>query len=161
MVAYTGIQTRAENSKTKTAISQLVRVLKVYKTTNGHYPQVTQVSCVGELGASCSFGSKRTVTTELHDMIKTVSASVPQPSTNTAKSSYGAYYTYLRKADVPSLSSDIGYVFYALYGANETCESFGGSYTSTPFSRNSAFLHAWHNSLCFLPARELIVNYFL
>lgn len=66
---------------------------------------------LGGLGASCSFGSKRTVTTELHDMIKTVSASVPQPSTNTAKSSYGAYYTYLRKADVPSLSSDIGYVF--------------------------------------------------
>lgn len=47
IVAYNGIQTRAENSKTTTAVSSYINALKQYKILNGDYPAVGAM-CLGE-----------------------------------------------------------------------------------------------------------------
>ena len=46
IVAYNGIQTRAENSKTVTAVSSWVKALQLYKIDKGNYPPTH--SCLGD-----------------------------------------------------------------------------------------------------------------
>ena len=46
IVAYTGIQTRAENTKTLQATASWVRALQLYKADNGNYPPTH--SCLGQ-----------------------------------------------------------------------------------------------------------------
>lgn len=41
IVAYNGIQTRAENNKTIAAVNQTVKLLMMYKESNGSYPSTT------------------------------------------------------------------------------------------------------------------------
>jgi len=46
IVAYNGIQTRAENTKTINAVSQWAKALQLYKAEKGNYPTVH--SCLGD-----------------------------------------------------------------------------------------------------------------
>ena len=48
VVAYNGIQSRAENSKTIAAVSAWAKALQMYKIDNGNYP--SQNSCLGASG---------------------------------------------------------------------------------------------------------------
>lgn len=46
MVAYNGIQTRAENAKTLSAVSAWAKALQMYKIDKGNYPTIH--SCLGD-----------------------------------------------------------------------------------------------------------------
>ena len=47
IVAYNGIQTRAESTKTISAVTSWVKALRLHKTELGSYP--TQYSCLGDM----------------------------------------------------------------------------------------------------------------
>ena len=54
VVAYNGIQTRAENTKTITAVATYVRALKAYHADKDSYPQLSYpFICLGSSSASC------------------------------------------------------------------------------------------------------------
>ncbi len=57
VVAYTGIQERAKNSQTITAVSQWVKIIDMYKADNGAYPSMA--SCLGT-GYSLGFSGNGT-----------------------------------------------------------------------------------------------------
>lgn len=61
VVAYNGIQTRAENTKTAAAISQYIKALQAYKSEEGSYPltaaSVFKYKCVGDATATCGMVS--------------------------------------------------------------------------------------------------------
>jgi general secretion pathway protein G len=57
IVAYNGIQTRAENTKTISAASQWAKALQMYKIDNGSYP--TMNSCLGSSTTYTSSGGGR------------------------------------------------------------------------------------------------------
>lgn len=47
IVAYNGIQTRAENSKTTNVVGAYVKALSLYAVDNGLYPSTTVYPCLG------------------------------------------------------------------------------------------------------------------
>ena len=47
VVAYNGIQTRAENNKTITAATAFYKAIKLYETDNGEVPHTGADSCLG------------------------------------------------------------------------------------------------------------------
>ena len=58
IVAFNGIQTRAENTKTVNAVSQYVKSLRLYKDEAGSYPLTAasafEYKCLGDVGESCA-----------------------------------------------------------------------------------------------------------
>lgn len=54
VVAYNGIQTRAENTKTTQGVTAYVRGILMYATSNGTYPVEAAYPCLGPLGTSCA-----------------------------------------------------------------------------------------------------------
>lgn len=146
IVAYNGVQTRAENTKTINAVGAYARALQSYAAINGAYP-VTGVSvfaCFGSpvggecgnttdaIAGTCGGNTVAATTSAAFDTaIRTVLTSLPQPSAQSIACSgrlyVGAHYF--------ATSSSVGYVTYYLRG-DQTCggigglESFGKTYTS-------------------------------
>lgn len=130
IVAYNGVQSRAENSKTISGVNQSVKLLRMYKEINGAYPSTgaTQYVCIGTgyQSATCTFNSDGSA------------SAVDLPSFNTALSTAGT---------LPSLSTkeltlsngqrSAGANFewgprmirYHLSGAGQTCDAGGTSFT--------------------------------
>lgn len=48
VVAYTGIQRRANNTTTDSAATQTIKLLEAYKSINGSYPSGYWMACIGE-----------------------------------------------------------------------------------------------------------------
>ena len=128
-VAYTGITQRAENTKTVTGVNQAIKLLSLYKVTNGIYPNpgVTYV-CLGSGYTSqvCS---------------TTTNGTTPQASENST------FAAALRSVgSLPQLSTkqltlisgqvNAGGTFqwnnsmirYSLDGANASCDAGGTAY---------------------------------
>ena len=53
IVSYSGISTRAENTKTISGIEKYAKALQIYATNTGAYP-ITSYPCLGPLGSKCS-----------------------------------------------------------------------------------------------------------
>lgn len=53
IVAYNGISTRAENTKTLAALKQYSDGIAMYQVTNGLYP-IVPIACLGASGGACS-----------------------------------------------------------------------------------------------------------
>lgn len=53
IVAYNGIQARAENTKTVSGVADYVRTLKLYAADKGNYPVNAAYPCLGETGSTC------------------------------------------------------------------------------------------------------------
>lgn len=51
IVAYNGIQTRAENNKTISAVTAYVKAIQLYATDNGQYPSTSVYPCIGDYGS--------------------------------------------------------------------------------------------------------------
>lgn len=51
IVAYNGIQTRAENNKTVTAVQAYAKAFQLYAIDNGQYPSTAVYPCVGDYGS--------------------------------------------------------------------------------------------------------------
>jgi len=61
-VAFNGIQTRAENTKTLTALRTYGQALATFKSDNGRYPITPVVSCFGDRSTNNPCGSTPTGT---------------------------------------------------------------------------------------------------
>ena len=93
VVAYNGIQTRAENTKTIQAVAQYVKAIHGYAAINGNYPIETGYPCLGPIGTACGRISgptnclgtgPATAQTTFDTNIKTViSGNLPVPSDQT------------------------------------------------------------------------------
>lgn len=136
IVAYNGIQTRAENTKTITAVSSYARAIRSYATINGSYP-VTGLgvfACLGTppggecgnvtdaVSGSCGGDTVPAVTVASFDTaIKTVITSLPQPSTQSiacgTRNFVGAHYF--------STNGTAGYIAFYQRG-NQACNNIGG-----------------------------------
>lgn len=128
IVAFNGIQKRAENTKTITAVNQTAKLLQLYKETNGDYPTgIPSMVCigVGYPNNVCSQNADNTsqvyTSTIFHDYLKTV-GSVPQPSTKVLTRDMG------RTVAGASWQSASRMIRYYLNGASTPCDAGGTGY---------------------------------
>jgi prepilin-type N-terminal cleavage/methylation domain-containing protein len=127
IVAFNGIQNRSENSKTLAAVSQVVKLLTIYKESNGSYPTTSNYACIGTGYASdvCHYGIDGTTVqgsdqSSFNTALRTV-GSLPQPSTK----EYTATSNAQRVAGA-SFQSGANMIRYHLAGLNQPCTA-GGS----------------------------------
>ncbi len=135
VVAYNGIQTRAENTKTIQAVSQYVKAIHSYAAIKGIYPIEAAFPCLGLVGTTCArmSGTSTTCTAASGDggtstttgfdtsIKEVISGVMPQPSSQTMSCSGntygGAYYR-------PSTGTSAQLVYY-LRG-DQLCSGIGG-----------------------------------
>lgn len=127
IVAYSGIQTRSENTKTINSVSAYARAIHSYATINSAYP-INSYPCLGPAGTKCAniidstgvcnSAGGASYNAGFDTTIKTVTASLPAPSTQSmncgGKMYSGAWYnsasgtaasmTYYLKGDVPCVA---------------------------------------------------------
>lgn len=88
IVAYNGIQQRASNTKTISAVSQVVKSISSYIATNDSYPYSSGANfCLvpSDSGACTTGGTTRSASTTLTNNLKTLSTlptTVPDAQTN-------------------------------------------------------------------------------
>lgn len=129
IVAYNGIQQRAENTKTITGVSEYIKILNNYKILNGDYPNLGGTyTCLGTgyAGGICStlndgVTPSATESAALSQALQTV-ATLPQLSTKMLTMSSGqlhagANFEYATKM-----------IRYHLSGANQDCSASGTGY---------------------------------
>lgn len=126
IVAYNGIQTRAENIKTISAIEKYATALSAYSTTNNSYPSVP-LGCLGGVsscaqvtdGAATCFGTGgASNSSTLDTAIKTVITTLPSLSNQQiscgGKSYVGGFFG--------TNDGKTAVIYYFLRG-NQTCTS--------------------------------------
>jgi len=132
IVAYNGIQTRAENSKTVAAVSAWAKAIQLYKVDNGTYPVIA--SCLGSTSTYTGSYSGRCWAPETNGTwvvkpgLATIMAeyikSAPEPSTknvHTESTQYrGAMYYHISDTDVRMYVNVIG------INSTSQCPSVGG-----------------------------------
>lgn len=142
IVAYNGIQTRAENTKTIQGVTSYVKAIHSYAATYGNYPVEVNYPCFGSIGTTCARVSGdgsgclpesggdggAAAQTTFDTEIKKVLTKVPVVSSQTMNCN-GSFYAgaYYR----PSTGSTATVVYF-LKG-NESCGGVGGiaSFTKT------------------------------
>lgn len=132
IVAFNGIQTQAENTKTVQAVSQYVKALRAYATLKGEYPVLGSVHpCLGKhpgtscgrrsTGASCLGSGATSSRADFDTEMKLVLNSMPELSSqqmNCGGVMYsGGYY-------LPSTGPTASIIFF-LKG-NQSCSGVGG-----------------------------------
>lgn len=135
VVAYNGIQTRAENTKTIQAVSQYIKLIQSYNALKGNYPIDTAYPCLGEAGTQCARRTGTTTcatsgdglagtTTTFTNQINEVSSGTPprlsdQTMTGCTSNTYsGGYYR--------GTTGTSAYIVYYLRG-NVTCDANAGT----------------------------------
>lgn len=99
IIAYNGVQTRADNSKTVTAVEKYATALTLYSTDNASYPAIgyaclgnTANICSSTTGALACFGAGSVAISSTFDAaIKTVVNTLPQVSSQTINCGGGSY----------------------------------------------------------------------
>lgn len=121
IVAFNGIQNRAENTKTTQAIASVAKALQLYRTDNNDYPASSANGCVGtsstytdSYGGRCwspntsSWIVNGNLATALTDYIK----ALPEPSNKNTHSDTeqyrGVLYQYVNATDVRLYGSFLG-----------------------------------------------------
>ncbi len=131
IVAYNGIQTRAENTKTTQSIADYVKILQIYAVTYGTYPVTAGYPCLSNEGSACAkdsgpaacFGVNGTTanTAYITELRKVVPGSLPAFSSqqiNCAGNLYRGAYT------APTTGSSVS-IYYFLKG-DQPCSGIGG-----------------------------------
>ena len=140
VVAYNGIQTRAENTKTVQGVAQYVKAIRGYAALKGNYPIETAFPCLGPSGTYCArrSGTATTCTASGNDgatattigfdaaMKEIMSGPLPELSSqilNCSGNTYsGGYYR-------PSTGTTATVVFF-LRG-DQSCSGIGGIQSAT------------------------------
>lgn len=101
IVAYNGIQTKANNTATLSSVAAYAKTLQMYATENGTYPIDTSYPCLGPSGITCANVTSTTTVcygagqASYHagfaSAIHTIASTLPPPSTQQI-SCGGAYY---------------------------------------------------------------------
>lgn len=129
ITTYSGIQTRAENTKTSAAAKQATKLLSAYKVINGDYPTYaggTQ-ACIGigytnDICSQDADGSNAvTVSTSLNAKLSTL-GNIPQPSTKILTRDNGRQVTGM------NFQYSNGMIRYYLSGASTPCSGGGTGY---------------------------------
>ncbi|MEK7620723.1 MAG: prepilin-type N-terminal cleavage/methylation domain-containing protein [Patescibacteria group bacterium] len=102
IIAYNGIQDRANNQKTESAVNAYRKALIQYATINGAYP-TTANACLGEpFYTNCYTGSNNVAFNNAIRSFMGNAGQLPQPSTNQytygASTRAGAAFNYLGTA---------------------------------------------------------------
>lgn len=149
VVAFNGIQVRAENAKTLSGIDQYAKALQLYKTNTGNYPLAGggfQFGCIadsgncamvaGTSGPDCASIGASVVNNTLNAAIKTVVNSIPAISDQTmqceSKSVKGAIY--IMYGNLYGGDNRNGYILYYLKG-DQPCTTPAGSKLVNPNGR--------------------------
>lgn len=150
VVAYGGIQTRAENAKTLAGIDQFGKALQMYKVhNNGNYPLTGggfQYGCIAESGncgntdgtinSECVGLGASGISVTLNNAIKTVVNSIPAVSDQTIKCENknvkGAMYVVY--GNLFGGNDRNAYVLYFLKG-DQRCGTPAGSKLMSPDGR--------------------------
>lgn len=129
--AYGGMQQRARNTVTITAAEQSIKLLQLYKTTNGEYPSPFWLACIGEYDDDvCMYYNGGDIEAQESVAFKAVIATVgtmPQPSKEKftlLNNRTGGGVMYFGGVSPRQLR-------YYLAGANQVC-SAGGAASSHP-----------------------------
>ena len=107
-VAYNGIQTRAENTKTLNSVAAYVKAITAYAAENSTYPvPAYNFPCLGDVPycanmtdtqGSCNGAGRAAGSSGLNSMLVTIATTLPAPSSQTMdcneKLYSGAYYAY-------------------------------------------------------------------
>jgi prepilin-type N-terminal cleavage/methylation domain-containing protein len=130
IVAYNGIQQRAENSKNIAGVNQIINLMKLYKATNGTYPSAgtgITYNCLGvgypsNICDKAADGSTQASNSSTFDTALTATGTIPQLSTKAlhlsdGETSMGAYYEQAAAV-----------IRYYLDGASQTCSAGGTGY---------------------------------
>jgi prepilin-type N-terminal cleavage/methylation domain-containing protein len=131
IVAYNGIQTRAENTKTIAGVKEYVKILANYKTLNGDYPATPsggRYACLGTGYPDSACHTNNGTQYGIEDAtfnaaLETITTSFPQLSTkeltlSSTQSAAGGSFLYSAKL-----------IRYHLSGANQECGAGGTGYT--------------------------------
>ena len=161
VVAFNGIQTRAENTKTLSALDQYAKALQLYKTNTGDYPLVGGgfiYGCIAESGAcgyvsgtagtDCASIGVSGINATLNAAIKTVIPKIPTVSTQTiqceGKMVTGALYVVYGNAYGGDNRN--AYIVYYLKG-DQPCTTPGGSKLVNP---NGRIYYSTGTTRCFI-----------
>lgn len=147
-VAYNGIQERAKNVKTESAVAQYKKSLAMYVAEYGQYPTPTTSACLGEVADypnGCYTGGKSSV---FADELRKVS-SLPPPPVYDCFSGWGGcrynftfVYNSLWKVDSKQHSY---YLIYFLSGAATCRSSLEGTYGDFSTSKSRGYMETRGN----------------
>jgi prepilin-type N-terminal cleavage/methylation domain-containing protein len=127
VVAYNGIQTRARDQQSVTAIDSYVKGLLSYAVIHGAYPDGTNSSCLGENYPSnqCSVGGVYNVDTTFNNNLRTVMGQLPMPDNSYlsyfSETRDGAAFAYIYNATLDGAAAPYG-ITYMLPGT-VACEN--------------------------------------
>lgn len=146
IVAYNGIQQRAESTKTTQALATYAKALQSYKAINDVYPQVPGFTCITGASTKCSnlsdtaapcFGvGQYNGSATLDTALATVITSLPQPS---------SVYGQCGGKDYGGIFYDNSRLIWFLQG-NQTCTAPSGM-----INVNSSFNTGATRCLAYLP----------
>ncbi len=135
LVSYNGIQTRAENTKTTSAIAAYAKAMMAHSTVNGTYPGLNGYRCVKDAsdsntcaqvstGAATCFGTGQALRESAFDtLILSTVSSLPQVSSKSMLCGGQPY----RGAYVSVNASGFNATFYVFYRGNlVTCPAISG-----------------------------------
>ena len=142
IVAYNGIQTRAENNKTISAVAAYTRAITVYAADNSIYPVPAQnFPCLGtvsycanvtDTAGGCDGSGRAGNASYLNSTLSTTASNLPSPSTQAmdcnGKQYSGAYYAY-------SSAGKVAQIRFYLRG-NEACNSPSGTQISSRYQNS-------------------------
>lgn len=140
IVAYTGVQQRANNSATIESVAAYARAIQAYAVQNSTYPVATNYPCLGPNGVQCANVTDATTacngigataySASFDSAVHTVASSIPAPSpqkiTCSGKQYVGAYY-------YSSPDGKASHITYLLANTSD-CGAPGGVYVSGTYS---------------------------
>lgn len=124
IVAYNGIQQRANNTKTITAANQVVKAISGYIAANGTYPSTGIYCIVPSDNTACTVGNStnRTIDTTLMNNLQTIST-LPSSSVASANPNYdGITYVYQSTKTFNGSAAPL-MVIYTLRGDQQQCSA--------------------------------------
>ena len=142
VVAYNGIQARAENTKTFNSVSSYAKAVSLYSSENGLYPTpATNYPCLGDVAfcgnitdtaSGCDGSGRANDASPLKTTLAPYATNLPNPSTQSmncsGKNFSGAWYSY-----TPGGKNAI---IKAYMRGSITCQSIGGLNTGSTFQAN-------------------------
>ena len=122
IVAYNGIQVRAENAKTVSAIKAYQKGLSIYNINNGFYPN-TAIGCLGEdypLNKCWDTSGSYIMQPALASALKTVMGSnLPMPSLTSSPNSGAIYVPITYNYTLDGIA--VAWIVYAMNGSTTKC----------------------------------------
>lgn len=121
VVAYNGIQNRANNTKTQQAVAAYAKAITLYGQDKGSYPDPAYYTCLGQEyteSTKCDSAANLTNTTTITTALRPyISNSAPNPAMTDVNGRRGAFY---------HSNATTYYIFFMQAGTN-TCPVIGGT----------------------------------